>query len=270
MGHPELDSVTTPTREITASIPLPNLKDLNSFPPLKVTSTSKEASPTLPSKPSNASQVSPTIHEKNNMEVTINDQEIEDIREEHKEEEDEKDNPLEEQTATVPTEDPNEGVEELPKGDTKESNSSLSTSTKEPSPQPRTETGPTPAKEETKEDDDTNCQLLKTPPRETEIVTLSPEMSKLKTSTRNAKKNEKAKINEDVIKTPFKDLASEEAIKTPFKDPAHELDIEVEHDEHPLPEAEKNMAPVFQQAKQSGISKLQLPGMRRGRQVKKM
>ena len=95
-------------------------------------------------------------------------------------------------------------------------------------------------------------------------------MSKLKTSTRNAKKIEKAKINEDMIKTPFKDLASEEAIKTPFKDPAHELDLEVEHDEHPLPEAEKNMAPVFQQAKQSGISKLQIPAMRKGRQAKKM
>ena len=95
-------------------------------------------------------------------------------------------------------------------------------------------------------------------------------MGKLKTSTRTAKKNEKAKIHEEATKTPSKDLALVEAIKTPFKDLAHELDLEVEQDEHPLPEAEKNMAPVFQQAKQSGISKLQPPGTRRGRQVKKM
>ena len=73
-----------------------------------------------------------------------------------------------------------------------------------------------------------------------------------------------------MIKTLFNDPASDEAIKTPFKDPAHELDLEVEHDEHPLPEAVKNMAPVFQQAKQSGISKLQIPAVRKGRQAKKM
>jgi hypothetical protein len=287
--HSEPDPVTTPTREITASIPLLNLQDEESFPHLIQTSTAKEVTPTLPSKAANASQVSPTTKENSNKEVTVTDQGEEDT----KEEEDEKENPLEEQTATAPTEDPNEGVEEFPNGDTTESNSSLSIATKESSPLPRINTDPTTAEEETKEeeetnykllktpprmtskednqeDDTTNYDLLKTPPRDTELATLSPEMSKLKTSTRNAKKIEKAKINEDLIKTPFNDPASDEAVKTPFKDPAHELDLEVEHDEPPLPEEVKNMAPVFQQAKQSGISKLQIPAVRKGRQAKKM
>ena len=88
------------------------------------------------------------------------------------------------------------------------------------------------------------------------------------TSSRTTKKNEKAKIPEEAPKTPSKDLAIDEAMKTPFKDLALELDLEAEQDKRPLPEAERNIAPVFSLARQSGISKLQPTGTWKPRQAK--
>jgi hypothetical protein len=217
----------------------------------------------MPGKPANASLSSPQSGDQALSTNASNKDQEKEVEGKEPEEEEEADTHLTKDTVASDIITLDEEVEEPPKGDTTGKNSPTTTHSNELSPLQKKETQPSPAEEDNKDDGENNDHLLKTPPRETASVPLSPEMGKLKTSSMTAKKGEKNKI--DAPKAPPRDLATEEATNTPFKDLAPELELEEEEEEQTLPEA-----PVFAQARQSGISKLQQPKERKSRQAKKL
>ena len=260
---------TTPPGDKTGKIPLINLTDLDTFPPLKPIASPPPSSSSMPGKQAMENEAegkepeeegaADSILTKDNVAsdiITLDEIVEEPPKYETTDTNLTKDNVASDQITL------DDRVEEPSKGETTGKDSPTSTHPKELSPLQIKEIQSSPAVEDNKDGGENNVHLPKTPPRVTADPSLSPETVKLKTTSRTAKKGEKNKS--DTSKTPPRDLASDEATNTPFKDQAPELELEEEGEELTLPEA-----PVFAQARQSGISKLQQPKERKSRQAKK-